>query len=517
MPYKVVKDGNQFCVEKKDGGKRIGCHDSREKAEKQIAAIYLSESRHMSALYILEAATGAVRTEVKDGKSYTVVPVVALVEGVIHAMNASAPELVRAATYEPTPPLWDGRPIFLGHPMKAGRPVSGSVPSVLMTSIGHVRNAGVVDGKLCMEAWLDERAPQELLDRIAGGDSIEVSVGVFVDTDKSQGEHNGKRYAGEWHNMVPDHLAILPAGDIGACSWAAGCGVRAASLRKGEKNEMTDKKNSVLNRVFNTLREVLRTNDTSDQEVRQDLYELLQAQGINADIVDVYDGYFVYCSYGPGEMSYYRRDYTKDATGAAVSLGDTATEVEPKRSYEPVAAASVTEPEPKAACSCQDKERINMERTERIKALIAKSKGLFVDADIKTLEGFSDERLTALEAQVGVEKVVEKEVVKEVVKEVPAQLSAEDQAALAEIKASAASRKASTIETLKASKRCDYTDEQLKAMSQGDLDKLVKLAGVATTSAVDFSGQGAPRAAADANAIPAPIDLGAALKAAAGK
>lgn len=47
MPYTIVKSGNRYCVHKKndDGsaGKRIACHDSRDKAARQMRAIYANE------------------------------------------------------------------------------------------------------------------------------------------------------------------------------------------------------------------------------------------------------------------------------------------------------------------------------------------------------------------------------------------------------------------------------------------------------------------------------------------
>lgn len=44
MPYEIRKQGDEYCVYKKSGGKTLGCHVSREKAAKQIAAVEISES-----------------------------------------------------------------------------------------------------------------------------------------------------------------------------------------------------------------------------------------------------------------------------------------------------------------------------------------------------------------------------------------------------------------------------------------------------------------------------------------
>src|SRR5262245_21989152 len=70
----------------------------------------------------LLGATGMVRTTQRDGRERLVVPVVALVEGVIHPVNAPAPELVRAERFSTEG--WEGRPLFAGHPMKDGEAIS---------------------------------------------------------------------------------------------------------------------------------------------------------------------------------------------------------------------------------------------------------------------------------------------------------------------------------------------------------------------------------------------------------
>jgi hypothetical protein len=181
----------------------------------------------------LAGASYETRTETFEGREHLVVPVVALVEGVVHAMNAPAPEFVPAEEFQHHYSGWDGRPIFEGHPIVDGQPVSGNLPEVLGTKrIGTVFNTTTADKKLKMEAWIDielceERAP-DLLRRLQDGDPIEISVGTFVDTDDSKGVYKGKRYTGTWSSITPDHLALLPEGDTGACSRDAGCGVRAA-------------------------------------------------------------------------------------------------------------------------------------------------------------------------------------------------------------------------------------------------------------------------------------------------
>jgi hypothetical protein len=88
--------------------------------------------------------------------------------GVMFAMNAPNPELVTAEEFSRAPGGWNGRPVFEGHPLVDGKPVSGNLPEVLEAKrIGIVFNTGIKKKKLVMEAWLDiaaceERAPELL-------------------------------------------------------------------------------------------------------------------------------------------------------------------------------------------------------------------------------------------------------------------------------------------------------------------------------------------------------------------
>lgn len=172
-----------------------------------------------------------------------------------------------------------------------------------------------------------------------------------------------------------------------------------------------------------------------------------------------------------------------------------------------------------------------MDLKTRVKALITASKGVYEDTDATMLEGYKPERLTALEAKFAEVAPVVKPV------ETPAAVAATPAAVVPPVKeptfdellakadpdtrtaiesgrSAAAAKKTATIATLKASKRCDYSDEQLTAMSQVDLDRLAKLAAVTVaTGVVDYSGQGAPRVGSERQGAPAPIELKDALAA----
>jgi hypothetical protein len=191
------------------------------------------------------ALSGALRMDRFEGREHVVVPVVALVQGVIHASNAPAAELVLAEEFGKAPQAWNGRPVMLNHPSNSGHQVSANSPQVLERSaIGTIFGARVEGERLLLEAWIDPgkvgavggEAPR-VLARLRRGETTEVSVGAFVLTEARSGVWNGVRYAGVWREIVPDHLAVLSEGTVGACSVEMGCG----APRAAEGNHMTTK------------------------------------------------------------------------------------------------------------------------------------------------------------------------------------------------------------------------------------------------------------------------------------
>ena len=191
----------------------------------------------------LLGATGLTRTEMYDGREHLVVPVVALREGVIHAVNAKNPEFVGVAALSVSPQSWNGRPLVLGHPAKDGRQISANDAHVLEAqSFGQIFNARVAGPKLLMDAYIDPVKAEKiggasLLQRLRDGEMCEVSVGAYVTTSQKNGTYNGKAYKAEWVGISPDHLAFLPD-SRGACSNEMGCGApRMAMLVTAEGYE----------------------------------------------------------------------------------------------------------------------------------------------------------------------------------------------------------------------------------------------------------------------------------------
>jgi hypothetical protein len=181
-----------------------------------------------------------VRKETFMAREHLVVPVVALVEGVIHPSNAETPELALSVEFGKIPSGWNGRPLVMDHPSIDGHPAEANSPNILEDyQLGLIFNTHVEDGKLKTEAWIDLDRIETLggdfertVARINNGEVVEVSTGFFADVENVGGTYGGKRYAGVYRNFVPDHLAILPQGKIGACSVEGGCGAPRLNARK---------------------------------------------------------------------------------------------------------------------------------------------------------------------------------------------------------------------------------------------------------------------------------------------
>lgn len=177
-------------------------------------------------------AGAETRTEVLLGREYLVVPVIAMVQGVRHGANSDGNgELGLVTEFGKHPVSWNSKPVVLNHPEVNGDFVSANTPTVLESYyLGAIHRTEVVGSKLRMEAWLDpsvetrELATQAMFNRIRDGETVEVSVGMFVDLEEVDGTFEGESYGAIWHNIVPDHLALLESGIEGACSIADGCG-----------------------------------------------------------------------------------------------------------------------------------------------------------------------------------------------------------------------------------------------------------------------------------------------------
>lgn len=265
----------------------MGETEKKDRARLEEIKLKLSE-RHVH----LIGATGAVRVGMLEGREHIVVPVIALIEGVIHAVNASTPELVPLASLATAPQGWNGRPLMFGHPTRDGRQISANDPEVLAAySFGRVFNAGLNGKKLTMEAWIDPVKAaaiggQAMLDRIRANQMVEVSVGAFVTTEDGEGTHNGKRYLATWKEIVPDHLAFLEH-KKGACSIEMGCGSsRHAELVAAEEYEPLDDE-AVIEALLDHTEPTVIVVSVDGKVVKEAVMEALSPLSDKSEVMDV--------------------------------------------------------------------------------------------------------------------------------------------------------------------------------------------------------------------------------------
>ena len=269
-----------------------------------------------------------------DGKKHLVVPVVMMVEGV-HS-GSLGPMLHTAEELAKWTEAWNGIPVTISHPTAEGINVSANSPEVLdSSSVGRIFNTYYKDG-LRAEAWIDyekiSAKSEDALTSIEKMAPLEISVGVFSDSDDTEGEWNGETYESIATNYRPDHLALLP-GEQGACSWADGCGIRVN--QKGGA-DVKDK--------FKTFQELsqqglvvsLLFNEMGYREIQQALSAKLQdlnAEGMYHYIEEVFDDYIVYSRWEEsGGETLYKQGYTMD-DNSNIEFNGNVSEVRKKVEY----------------------------------------------------------------------------------------------------------------------------------------------------------------------------------------
>lgn len=446
----------------------------------------------MTIQYEIRAQAGTPVQRAFRGKDHTVVPLIALVEGVLQAANAPSPEFVGTEAMAKTVAGWNGRPVVIDHPRVNGEFVSANLPEVLETElVGHVFNARVEDGKLKMEAWIANETHggaeriERTLEKVKEGEVVELSTGFYADALNSPGEFEGKSFDRILTNIVPDHLAILSEGK-GACSVEDGAGTnrvnRSAEVSAPPGKPESREKKGMLERMFEALR--LRSNRThADIEfaLQAKLGEVLQEDfffiwDVTADTV-VY-----YVSEGLVQRSF------KFADDGSVMLGEDVMHVRPETNFVPLIEHEETNmPKP--------------ETTTQVDQLIANSATQFTEDDRAWLSDLDEDRLARLTPN---------EVPAEVV-EVPAEVGTFDELLAKAPKALQESvahgqrlyeaQRVELVQTIKANEKNKFSEAQLESF---DFEMLESLAALAAQE--DFSGRGGPRVhtVEDTDAIPAP-------------
>ncbi len=413
------------------------------------------------------AAGAEIRVAEFQGRKHLIVPVTALVEGVLQGINSPTPEFVPAHVIHHAPSGWNGRPVVCDHPVRNDEMVSANNPEVLEAEqFGFLFNSRAENGELLSEAWLDpDRAKLvgekavKICERVERKESIEISIGAFVGVLNKGGIFRGQKYGAEWESAIPDHFAMLSEGSIGACSNAMGCGIRS---------------------YVATVRTPV-TETPVAKSLRERIAEFLTALTAEEK---------------PEELD------------AALSNdpGDEDDGDDP--------AALRTE------CSRHNKEGVtDMTKKERVKALITSTKNAFTEADATFLEGLADDRLAQFESAEKPAEVPAKPEEKPAEKPAPVLTPEQQEEAYLQSapqsirdmvgrqKAADASRKTALVTALTSKVNGAYSEDELKGMSIEQLEKLATITASQTPER-DFSGVAFGRrlTAADEK-IPAPIGL----------
>lgn len=175
-----------------------------------------------------------IRTEQRQGRSFTVVPIVALREMVLHCSGCHpAGELISAKEIGRSVRSWNGRPVTLDHPRDSDGflTLANDSPEFFdAQTVGQIWNTNFDGDRLLMELWLDTEALRKKSDGPAvlsalndDKSFLEVSTGYLRDRIDQEGTHRNDSFAARQENLVPDHVAILIESE-GACSVADGCG-----------------------------------------------------------------------------------------------------------------------------------------------------------------------------------------------------------------------------------------------------------------------------------------------------
>jgi hypothetical protein len=435
--------------------------------------------------------------------------------------------------------------------------MSANSPEVLEKyQIGTIFGTKFDGNQLRMFAYVDRQLvanvgekAEKAVAQIEESGTIEISVGCFLDAEESEGVYEGKPYKRVWRNIVPDHLAFLEEGSIGACSNQAGCGAgisRAAIhvvTKEGftlEGETMADiKEDDKI--VPRSLRERLKdmvlpfrinksVEDMSDADLRRALDKALRSTEpayLGVESVFPADNLVIFSCMPDDQWLTFSRSYTVSKDGK-VSFEGKRSEVEPVTRFEPVAAEAAPVA---ASCGCGGHANVSAEgaegggtvhkNAERITALIASPKSHWSEVDREYLQTQTDERLAALEALIKPEPVAAAAAPAPVVEKTEPKLEelpAAWQAAIRSAQDLEKNTRSTLVEKLTAAQDA-FSADDLKSMSFDQLQKLGKAVLKASgAELVDFAAAAGTRRAPiveDDFADEAP-DLGAAVRTARG-
>jgi len=444
-------------------------------------------------LVCLQATPEAIRTEKFNGRDHTVIPAIALVEGVIQCAICPEPEFISAQEFGKVADMWNGRPVTLNHPKVNDQFVSANSPDILEASaIGSIFNTKIEENKLKVEAWIDHElvenveGAQEILDLIISGKHVELSTGYFADAQPTKGVFNGKTYDAIQKDLKPDHLAILNESQ-GACNWEMGCGLPRLNEAEicEECEEIIEK--SPLRKLLEILKSKISFKDNAEMS-DVDTRRALEAALPDSFVVAVFPNKVVYETFVEGKgFAVFERDFSIDDSGA-ITLNDEVTEVRPVTEFIPVIVNNEVD---------------DMTVEEKVNGLIANEATNYTEDHREWLMALEETQLETMEPIVLEPPEEKPPVVNKEPDEKPdeepdpptaegfiANAPEEIRSVLNEGLHMHREEKSEIIKALVGLKNCQFSEEELTAK---DLPELRKLATFAKVE--DFSGRGGPRPA----------------------
>jgi hypothetical protein len=321
-----------------------------------------------------------------EGRDFVVVPMIILTEGVHN--GSEGPIYYPPAELSKTPATWNHKPIVVYHPQLNGVGISACDPDVITRQkIGVMMNTRWDKNRLRSEAWIDkdraDMVDERIMEAVHSNTMLELSTGVFIDQEDSEGEWNGEDYVGIARNLRPDHLAILPD-KTGACSISDGAGF----LRNAKQPTAKEQKARVkASEVWNAM-----SFSNTGSALSKALHTKL-GENVAAWIQDIYPDFFIYERDG----KLYRLGYS--ATDTDVSLNDEdPQEVVRVTEYRTTEGAYVGNQGPS-----NNTNQNHMDKKKLVDAILlaAAALGTWTEADREQLMAMNEKQLELIQNRVG--------------------------------------------------------------------------------------------------------------------
>ena len=280
--------------------------------------------------------------------------------------------------------------------------------------------------------------------------------------------------------MVPDHLAILEEGSIGACSWKDGCGAPRLNANDEHCDECTDFRDNLRDTMMKILAEHGELSDTDRRRALEVVLNLSDNFRF-AWVVAVFSDVFVFEHDG----ALWRQSFVI-ADNGTITLGDDRVAVRPETHFVDV----------------KTNQETAMDKEQKVNGLIANKATKFTDENKAWLMSLEEEQLDMLDPAEATPAKEEKSTPaaapantpeadpdkpdnSDSEEEEPVTLQSyigdapeEIQEVLNEGIKLQSTQKAKLVKAITANKHCSFTEDELKSKKLVELTKLAELSGV---------------------------------------